>query len=40
MAPGAGAGAGKENKDRQRQAWLPETDDVWGAESDAPDGVL
>ncbi|GIH18847.1 hypothetical protein [Rugosimonospora africana] len=40
MAPGAGAGAGKDNKDRQRQSWLSEDDDVWGADTDAGDGLL
>jgi hypothetical protein len=40
MSPGMGAGGGKENKERQRQSWLPEEDDIWGAESDAPGPVL
>lgn len=41
MSPGMGAGSGgKENKERQRQSWLPEEDDIWGADTDAPGPVL
>jgi hypothetical protein len=40
MGAGAGAGGGKEGKERQRQSWLSEDDDVWGADTDAPGPVL
>jgi hypothetical protein len=40
MSPMGGAGGGKENKERQRQSWLPEEDDVWGADTDAVGPVL
>jgi hypothetical protein len=40
IPPGAGMGQGGQKQDRQRGSWLPEDEDVWGANSDASDPVL
>jgi hypothetical protein len=34
MAPMGAAAGGRDGKERQRASFLPEDDDVWGAEGD------
>lgn len=40
MPPMGGQGGGKDGKERQRNAWLNESEDVWGADGDEAPDVL
>ncbi|MEZ0112526.1 hypothetical protein ABH920_006548 [Catenulispora sp. EB89] len=37
---GMGHGAGKDGEERQRQSWIPEDQDIWGADTSAPPPVI
>jgi hypothetical protein len=40
LPPGTGMGQGGQKQDRQRAAWLPEDEDIWGANTDASGPLL
>ncbi|MBS2538655.1 hypothetical protein KGQ20_38505, partial [Catenulispora sp. NF23] len=37
---GMGHGAGKDGEERQRQSWIPEDQDIWGADTNVPPPVI
>jgi hypothetical protein len=39
LMPGA-AGAGRDGQERQRGSWLPEDEDIWGAQTSTAPPVL